>query len=51
MTSTNFKRIYVSAATVSQAIVLTETVGHLMFSNTSINHDAYNLETNIAEFS
>lgn len=51
MTSTNFKRIYVSAATVSQAIILTETVGHLMYSNTSINHDAYNLESNIGEFS
>lgn len=51
MSSTNFKRIYVNAAQVSQAIILTETVGHTMYSNTSINHDAYNLETNTAEFS
>ena len=51
MSSTNFKRIYVNPATTSQAIILTETVGHTMYSNTSIHQDAYNLESNIAEFS
>lgn len=51
MSSTNFKRIYISAAAVSQAIILTETAGHMMYSNTSINHDAYNLETNTGELS
>ena len=51
MSSTNFKRIYVSAPQVSQAIILTETVGHMMYSNTSINADAYNLETNSGQFS
>ncbi|MBK6983782.1 MAG: hypothetical protein IPH32_03015 [Bacteroidetes bacterium] len=45
------KRLYVAAAAASQAIVLTETAGHLMYSNTSVNHDAYNLETNSGEFS
>ncbi len=51
MSSTNFKRIYVSSPIVSQAIILTETVGHMMYSNTSVNHDAYNLESNTGEFS
>lgn len=51
LSNTNYKRIYVTAATASQAIVLTETAGHLMYSNTSVNHDAYNLETNSGEFS
>jgi hypothetical protein len=50
-TGVSAKRLYVAAAAVSQAIVLTETAGHLMYSNTSVNHDAYNLETNSGEFS
>lgn len=45
------KRLYIAAAAASPAIVLTETAGHLMYSNTSVNHDAYNLETNSGEFS
>lgn len=45
------KRLYIAAAATSPAIVLTETAGHLMYSNTSVNHDAYNLETNSGEFS
>ena len=45
------KRLYVAALPVSQAIILTETVGHTMYSNTSIHQDAYNLETNTSEFS
>jgi hypothetical protein len=51
MSSTDFRRIYVSALPTSQARVLTETTGHRMYSNTSINPDAYNLETNVGEFS
>ena len=45
------KRVYVNSLPVSPIVVLTETSGHRMFSNTSITQDAYNLETNTAEFS
>jgi hypothetical protein len=51
MSNATFRRVYVAAAPVSQAIALSETAGHLMYSNTSVNHDAYNLETNSGEFS
>jgi hypothetical protein len=51
LSSTNFKRVFVASDAVSQAIILTETSGHRMYSNNSINPDAYNLETNSGEFS
>lgn len=51
MSATNFRRVYINQVQASQAVVLTETSGHRMYSNTSINPDAYNLETNSGEFS
>ncbi len=50
-TGGSVKRVYVVALPVSQAIILTETSGHRMYSNTSVNPDGYNLETNSGEFS
>jgi hypothetical protein len=46
------KRIYVNSLPVSPVVILTETSGHRMYSNLSTTAgDAYNLETNTAEFS
>jgi hypothetical protein len=42
------KRVFIAAPT---AVTLTETSGHRMYSNLSTNPDAFNLETNGAEFS
>lgn len=51
MSATNFRRVYINALQTSQAVILTETSGHRMYSNTSTNPDAYNLETNTGQFS
>jgi hypothetical protein len=42
------RRVYIAAPT---AVTLTETAGHRMYSNLSTNPDAYNLESNVSEFS
>lgn len=47
----NFSRLYVSAPQAVIPIALTESSGHRMYSNLSINPDSYNLETNTSEFS
>jgi hypothetical protein len=42
------RRVFIAAPA---AVTLTETSGHRMYSNLSINPDAYNLETNAPQFS
>jgi hypothetical protein len=45
------KRVFVNPIPVSPVVLLTETSGHRIYSNLSTGADAYNLETNGAEFS
>lgn len=42
------KRVYIATPV---AVALTETSGHRMYSNLSLGQDAYNLETNVPQFS
>lgn len=52
LTAEAAKRVFVEALPVSQAILLTETTGHRMYSAFSISSaDAYNLELNSPEYS
>jgi len=47
-TGKEIKRVFIAAPA---AVPLTETTGHRMYSNLGTNPDAYNLETNVSQFS
>ena len=51
LTANALKRVNISAIPTSSAVPLVETSGHRVYSNLSINPDAYNLETKSPEFS